>query len=510
MVRKIFTYIGIILGCALLFVVGSVVIMFLAPGVELFGIRYVTNKQGVYELPESNQLMENFGGDIYIETDEVPINIKYSLVSNAKLEYRQEFVGFTRSENKTPSVDVSINNDNLYITSHDLVKFVYAQDFGSDGAYLNLYLPYSFSSKSINIKSENSSVNFNATGSKPLKDVNIETAGNINIVGDLNANSIMFYSKQPITINENITANHIKLVATTNNINILKDIAGTLEVETGTASLYMKNANNLIFKTTSGSLKPVDGFSINLVTANVETHSGNINITNITGIQESVIKTISGIINLGFASNVTISNSRSPIYIDKINRAVITGGIGVVNIKEVLTSIDVETRNGAIFLGTGDLSVSNVKAKSLTGRIVAKNVVGVADLNSVNNSVELIGKALTNTTINADEFVSAKKLTGEINITSNGDVNLQVDNVSGDININTNDGCKSVILDIKNNAFNELNYDLKSTKGRTINVYAGDSILSEGESELKREPAIVGLFNITVATTYANMFIYTK
>lgn len=510
MAKKIFTYIAIVLACVLLFVVGSVVIMFLAPGIELFGIRYVASKQGVYELPESKQLVDSFSGDIYITTDEIPINIKYSLVSNVKIEYRQEFVGFTKSENKTPSLEWVITDNDLHITSHDLVEFVYSQDFGEEGKYLNLYLPYSFASKSIIIKSKNSPINFDAGGSMGLKDLDFNTNSSINIVGNLNADLVKLSSRHPIKINENINSKYIKIVASTNNVQVLTNINGTLDVETGTASLFMKNANNLIFKSKGGSIKPVEGSEINLVNANIETYSGNINIKSITGIDESSIKTTSGVINIESVNNVVITNSRSPINIEKVNSAVISGGIGNVTVKEVKTSINVETRNGTIYLGTNELSVSNIKAKSLTGKIIAKNVIGEAELTSLHDSVEILGKSLTKTTIYADEFIKGEKLSGEIDVNSNGNVNLQVDNLSGDINVNSTDGCKSVILDIKNNYLNDINYNFKSTKARTVNIYSGETIINEGKSELKREPSIVGLYSVIINTTYANMYIYTK
>ena len=64
MARRIFAIIAIILASAALFVVGCSLVLFLAPGVELFGIRYVAVGQGNAYF---NKKVGSFSGDVYIE-----------------------------------------------------------------------------------------------------------------------------------------------------------------------------------------------------------------------------------------------------------------------------------------------------------------------------------------------------------------------------------------------------------------------------------------------------------
>ena len=98
MKKIVITLLVLLIGMPLLFFFGSAVILFLAPGTEIFGVRYVsaalkiTVKNGV-------QTLESFSGDeIFIETHGVPITIQFSDYYTTSVNFTQNFVGYTKSE----------------------------------------------------------------------------------------------------------------------------------------------------------------------------------------------------------------------------------------------------------------------------------------------------------------------------------------------------------------------------------------------------------------------------
>ena len=125
---------------AALFVVGCSLVLFLAPGVELFGIRYVAVGQGNAYF---NKKVGSFSGDVYIDAVEVPVIISYEWgVTSAIVEYKQEFIVFTRTERKDERVEFEIKNNNLHIKTYDLEEFIYShKDIGGESAYLKVKLP---------------------------------------------------------------------------------------------------------------------------------------------------------------------------------------------------------------------------------------------------------------------------------------------------------------------------------------------------------------------------------
>ena len=508
---KFIRWLLVIILCPFLFVFASFMFLILAPGVEIFGIRYVAVGQGEYELPQSEEFMPNFSGDIYIEAEDIPINIKFDLIHNVHVEYKQVFVGFTRSKNKFPAFSYEVKDNNLHLKSSDLVTFLYStQDLNSADCYYNVYLPYEMKDRNIFVKSLNGVINFNASGSKKLKNVSFETINKVNITGELNVEELKFSTRESITITENINAEKYILDIGNNDFKIDRDIAGTVDVQSGGATLYMKKANKVVFKSSSGSLKPIKDSEIIVNDCVVETKSGIVEIAQINSDNDNVVKTTSGSIKVGSAGNVIIENLRGNTTVGSVKTANIVGGFGSITVGEVLSKITAETKNGNIFLGEEEKKVNNPTVKSATGKIIVNNGCGNIDLNSENNSVKMFGDAVTKVKINAGEEVEATNLTGKIDITANGLVDVQIIKITDDVTIKTTDGCRNVNVDLKNHILNDFNYSFKSTKARIVNIYSGENLVTEGESEVRRSPLINGLFDVIIETTYSDINVYCK
>lgn len=512
MAKKIFAIIGIVIGCGLLFIVGSALIMFLAPGTEIFGIRYVAVGQGNYELEKEKGVMAQFSGDVYIEATEAPINVSYAFVQNVRVEYKQNFIGFTKTPRRQAYIEFEIKDNDLHIKTYDIVKFIYShQNPAGDGFYLNVYLPQSFSGRDVYIKSTSSTVNINGRGSSFHDVIDIDTAGDVVINNSLSANHLNIKTHKAFTLGTNVFANNIKIQAGSNDVKVLANVTGKLEVVAGNGSLHLGSVNELVYKSSSGAIKANDGASVVIGTATIETYSGSVSIDSITGSANSTIKTTLGNISINTAKNLTIDNSRGPVTIVEAETLAVNGGVGIVRVNNVKKSVSVTTRNGYVYLGSEEGGeILNPTVKTSTGKVFVKNAYGIVDIESANNSVELNAVSVTYVKISAGGYVNAYNLAGIINIYTNGTLDTTISQLSGNINVSTGDKCKTATLKFLNNTLNSFNYDLSSSKARIVHVYQGETVIKNSNSVEKRDPYLSGLYEVKVQTSYADIHVYTK
>ena len=506
--KKFWIGVGIVFACALLFVVGCVLIMFLAPGVELFGIRYVAPNQGVYEF---NEAVESFSGDVYIEIDEVPITISYPYSSAARIHYKQDFVGFTRTQAKTAYLEYTIESNDLHIKAYDLKKFVYARPSvdGSD-CFLNITLPNSFVGKNLYIKASSSNVTLE--GNTSLHNIiDIKTSGIVNFNNNVYANQLKIETGKMLSIDSNVVCNDINIVGGNNDIKILGERAGSVNIETSGGNLYMKTIENLTFKSSSGSLKALDENGTTITSANIETYSGNILVSKLLGSGEHTLKSTVGNATIGEANGtLNITVPRGAIKINSAETANVTGGIGVVEIKEIQTQAHIETRNGYIYVGEKDTNkVRNITASSQTGKIFVYGVSGIVDLESTNNAIELVANSVTNVRVVSGSSVTATGLAGNVTISANGDVDVTMASINGNTDITTGDRSRSVVFRMANTELSSVNYHFKSTKSSAVAIYSGTTLVEDNRSDVQ-SPDTSNPYNISIQTSYARQYIYAK
>lgn len=125
---KIAVWIIIIIATAAFLCLGLAVTMMLAPGLEIFGVKYVSAKVGKYKF--SNNVKYS-ASNIILNTGDVPIEITYGMSGSLGLEFVQNFQGFTKSADtagvksqmvqathifqaKTPLCSISQNTKSLF------------------------------------------------------------------------------------------------------------------------------------------------------------------------------------------------------------------------------------------------------------------------------------------------------------------------------------------------------------------------------------------------------------
>ena len=501
--RIIATMVVLLIGLPLLFIAGSALILFLAPGTEIFGIRYIQSGFSNYQYSEK---LEAFGGDIYIETQGVPVNIIYSDYYNARVEFSQHFIGFTRSENEKASISVNVDEktSNLIIKTHELVKFIYAQET-EDTYNFNIVLPYAlYRGRSIYIKSEKSTVK--VIGNADVDEFSLETEELLTIDGSIKANKFKYHTEKYINIDDKIICNNLDLKSTGSGISVQHAITGNLVAETNSGEIRFVSCKNFTAKTTSGSIKSY-GEGLNSVqqAVSIESRSGSIQLGQVNTANanvECVIKSRTSSVSISSMQDGEIITERGSVYIDSARNVVINANFGNVVVNKASEGIVVNGYKGSVTLGENG-TVMNPKVTTNTGAIEVKNASGIVDIKASYGKVDFENKDSSNIKIYAEKDLNATGLKGSVEIYSNGDVNLTFANISDNVLIETGSKSDSVVIDATCIAINRVNYKCESTRGTKARVYAGVELVKESTKIESEEEA--GYKTITVKASYGEI-----
>ena len=312
-----------------LFFVGSAVVLFLAPGVELFGVRYI--QDGESEFASSEFLDDSSGDSIYIETHGVPININYTAYYTSKVSFRQDFVGFTKSGYDQASMKVYKDEDNnIHIETQELVKWVYAYQ-NSEKYVLNLELSkIYFMDKNLYINSDHSPVKIN--GSATYDDFEIVSDGALSVTGGvITAINFKYHTNKMININENIVSTNFDLKSTGSSINVATNVTGDLVAETKGGDVKFSSCENLYVKTGGGSIKSYqEGLNYVNGETNIVTEGGDITLGNISvadNLALCYIQSTSGNVNISTMYDGIINASRGDVHVGQARALILNSKI---------------------------------------------------------------------------------------------------------------------------------------------------------------------------------------
>ncbi len=502
MAKKIWGVILVLIFCVLLFIFGSVLILFLAPGTEIFGIRYVAS--GISEC-SVDQNLESFSGDIYIETYGVPITIEYTDYTALNVSFHQDFVGFTKSKNKVASLDCEIDDDgNLHLTANEIVPWVYSHTMGADYKFV-LQIPVSiYRTRSLFIDSTKSSLLLK--GNPSCKTFSFTSNESLTIEGSITATNFVYHTDGTITLGSGINCTNVDLYSSSSNINITEALTGDIVAETKGGDIKFVSCKNLTATTNSGSIKNY-GEGLNSVSGevNITTRSGSIELgtVGISSLTNAVsINSRSGSVSISSMYDGEITTDRGKVVVGSARALVVNANVGNVTVDSVSGSIVVNGRNGKVYLGTNG-EINNPTVRTTTGAIEVNNAVGEVLLESTSNSISFINGSSTNINLHAGKGLTATNLKGSVTAYANGAVSMVFSQVSNNVDVSVGTKCKTINIDASCLAYDEVDYLLKSTKGTKAKVYAGEELLTESTTIDSSTHA--GHYKITVTSSYAEI-----
>ena len=506
MIKKIFVWFLILIGCGALFVAGSALVLMLAPGTEIFGIRYIGSGRGEFSFEQN---LANFDGNIYIETNEVPISINYSQYASYYISYHQNFNGFTNSKYKSSSVDYNIDEfGNLIVKVNELRELIKTQELVEDYNFI-LRLPPQARTKSIYVKSNESNVTINISnnvGNVEMDNFDVVTKGDFVLNGSIKATNFKLHTTKSIVVSENVNCTNVDLNSYGGNIIINKPLTGNIVAKTSVGDIKFVTAKTLTAKTGSGNiscatsgLNSVQG-SVDIKTSSGKIQLGNVSYNDLIQDRKATIVSNSGEINISTLFDATITSERGKVLIGEANNLIINANVGNVEVREVRNTVIVNGRNGKVSLGEGG-KINNVTVKTSSGVIDVRNTTGEVYLKSTSNSVSLLNESSAEITLYSIKDLKATNLQGVVNIYTNGDATLHFKDVNGNVEIETGGKTNTVSIDATCQKVGEVNYSLESTKGKKAKVYAGEELLAE-KSKIE-STSIQGVKLIRVKTSYA-------
>lgn len=503
--KRFLITISLILGCALLFVVGLGVILALAPGSRIFGIEYVSAQVGKANVKK--EWAEYVNGDIYLNTKDVPITINFEPYGTTKIEFNQNFSGYTTGGFRVPSAEIVKDNDGITVNTNEIQKFLIGRsaDYG-----LTLTLPSSWGTSgrhSIYINGNNSKITVNADENVTLKFVQLKLngKGNLTLNCKIDTRDLEIYSPKSINIGQNLLAENITAQSHSGNIAIDYALGGNLNVKTVSGNVNFISCINATIETSSGKVTCNSSDSVIYNKANITTKSGSVNLSLLKGtIEDNSITTNSGTINIDNMFAGTISSARGKINVKTLFEAKIIGGTNTITIGSVGKSAIIESKRGKVNVGNldGGKIANNVTVTTTSGDIVASNTSGNVNLTTKSGNVSLYNTKASDITINSGSKVLATGLMGKVNISGNAEMNLAFSAVSGDVQILGNSKCRKINVSFENVKAADVNYNLTTTSksGGIARIYSGQTLEKEGLSLVPDEPNETGNTIIISAT----------
>lgn len=489
---KVVVWILVGIGLVAFFFLAIAITMMLAPGLEIFGVKYVSAKVGKYKYTNDCKTVFS-SSSVTLNTGEVPITITFGEVGTTGLTFVQNFQGYTKSAD-TAGVKITKNdNGTAVIDITEYKKFIWANSMQQ--FYLTLKFPSTYYGALI-INSTNSSVDLkSAAAGTNLSSLTISTGGKIdfnknkdnqnnkfNIAGDFKITS-----KSALTLGKNMTFGG-NIVANMGNesLTIESPVAKDITFKSGAGSLNFNTCKNLKATTGSGSIKTLKTTGMpNSISGslNVTTGSGKIEIGSVLGLSNS-ITTKSGDINLNKVNgSLNINTLKSRITLGEVGSPDITAeGNGYIIITKV----------------TGSLKANII---GLSGNLSCGAIAGGAEVSTKNGAIALngnIGANLKATT--AEGSITAATIGGKAEIkTTRGPINIGTIQSAGSV-INSSYGrvtIENIVQDLTVNSSTSAVYNL-GTVG-TLNFSATNSSVTAGS--ITSQAKIKTSANVTLGTT---------
>lgn len=458
-------------------------ILFLAPGVSIFGLRYIGTGLHTCKTGKIN-LYQEYGGNyqgIEITAYEVPVNIKFTEERYYQVEYFDEYAGLTTTKIDDPSMKTSFTGGIVHINISEFHKFLW-QTSTSD-RYINLYVPLAYVSDGINnssinleIKSTKSPVTFSKDETTDervpaFKSIKIKTNGKVNYNTKVTAELYQLDTSHSISINKDksniVEAKGYNLKSTSGKIKIESDVENDITAETKNGSISLISCKNLIAKTEYGSIKYAgegDGKVQIRGVVNIETKSGNITLGNVEGVGENKIVTKSGSIYIEKIVDGSATSQRGKVEIKSVQNFKIETNVGKVYVQESLSSVEVTTKRGDVHLGGDKMNMANPKVFSRIGRVYVTSASGNVDIETVSSNVEFKNTSSQNIKINCGAKLKAEGLTGTVDIYSEKDFSIKFSKISANSTVRFGGSCKKAEITALENTLDDTGFTVMGKK----------------------------------------------
>lgn len=504
-------------------------VLFLAPGFSMFGIKYIGKNLHAYDTGKVD-LYTRLGAsytEYEINTYEVPVYVIFSENRNFELEYYDNYNGITNSKIQDPSIEIKTQGGKVVITTTEFHKCIY--ETSTSERFLKFYVPLSETSGldadgvyTLQINSTKSSVYFSKAEPEDERIPNFDTVG-INTKGKIHYDTTMvadtykLETSSSISIDKDksniISATNYNLKTTSGKINIESPIDGDLTLETKNGSISLISCKNLYAKTTYGKIQSAGENPVSISgVVDISTTAGSVILGTVEGVGENKIATGSGKVVIDKIGDGTITTKRGSVDIKSVQNFKIETNVGKVTVQESLGSIDVTTKRGDIILGGDGITLTNAKAFSRLGRVYVKSATGTVNIETISSNVEFKNATSDDITIKCGGKLKAEELSGKVNVRAEKDSTIRFTTINDVSVLEFGDGCKNVEVYALNNTKDDIGYLIYGSSIKIQEWKNNAYITFDGMSGSNRDQYVVNQTSGTYLklTSKANVSLYFK
>ena len=472
----------ITLGFALAAVFVFALVLFLAPGLSVFGIKYIAS--GTHVINNSYVLSDQldggtFSGSIRVESDYVPVEIMFSQGFVYEVNYYDNFNGLTNSKFDDPSIQFSKDADGTAVVKvTSFKKFIYENNNSLRG--IKISIPSSVVGESgtrggetsLSIISKNAPINFydevNDHYDPYFRNLTIETSGKITTATKVTADNYSLKTINAIKISEdevsNINATNYILNSTGGKIVVDRHVAGDINATTKNARIQILSCNNFTAKSGYGdiySARKEVPVKINGI-ANIQTTAGIVEIDTISGTDgKSVIETKTGNVKIANVQDLDLTTTRGFVRVISGRKMNIETSSGSITVETSTEAVNVKTKRGKIFLGGEKNKLYNPTVESTFGDVLVLSASGSVNIQTIKADVEFVNTDASNIKLSVGGELSATKLLGAVDVTVEGSADIQFEQFTQKSTITGTKADSLITVKMLNNDGTTFSYNLE-------------------------------------------------
>ncbi len=491
MAKRFATVFFIMIGVVVFLLSAYLMVLFLVPGAQIFGLKYITTDTHVVK---EGGILSTAPKTITINSSEVPVFVEFAENDQRyRYEYYDNYSGVTKSTIQDPSVDVDYVDGDVVFTINSFESYLFQNN--NSNRFFKILIPLSrisvteydgkpqntygdddqygaqYKYKTNLVINSNKSMVFFQTSDKdrtPAFDtLSVKTTGKITYGCHVKAMTYKLETNSSIYVTSSykdiVNAKNYDLVANSGKVLVSRVVEGDLTAKTKNGNIEFYSCKNLVATTDLGDVKcSVDGREAMVYgTANINTNAGNIKLDRIYDENnESFVKTGSGSVEINMLNDAKIYTHRGSVKINTLRKANIETNTGNIKVETAGSSINVVSKRGKVELGAEGMVLKNPTVKNNLGKVKIVNASGIVKVETISGDVEFVNGSSQNINIVAGGKLNATKLKGRVYVNASESVNLQFDSISNDVTLLLEDSCKSVYIDATNTLRSSINYNL--------------------------------------------------
>lgn len=520
-----FITLGIMLACVIVFSM----VLFLAPGLSLFGLKYIaTGTHIVNETCYIDEQVPGFSGSIRLEVRDIPVQVVFTQSYTYQIEYYDNYNGLTNSKFDDPTIEYSKDSDGTAVVKvTSFKKFIFENH--NSKRYIKVLIPSTVVGASklwqtdLTIVSKSSNVTFSDEVDDNydpcFKNLQIETSGKVTTSTTVRTQNYSLKTINAINIGEeektSINATNYILESTGGKIVVDRNVSGNVTATTKNARIRVLSCNNLTAKSGFGDVySSRDGVGMIVRgTANITTTAGVVEIDSILGeTEKSVISTKTGNVQIKKVYDLDLTTTRGFVRVDSARNTNITTSSGSIIAKEATESVTTKSKRGKITLGEDGAILKNPKVEATFGAVYVESASGKVDIATQKSNVTFINKDAGNIKIVSGKNLTANKLSGAVDIQVVGDADINFNRFTTNSSITGTGANSSITINMLNNEASTFSYNLEGNDA-TLFEYNSDDIENHyqiGKSTSLQSPAELKGQPLLKAITTGKLVVYYK